>query len=179
MSIPMWAVRNTTLVVTGFTTKFEEYPVSNEDGSRNVFGASWMAQIFKANTGHTLNGLKLPLFKTGDPGDIIISIQALSGGDPDGTDLSVVTLSDSRLGTTDPPTSLLDISMPAVVLSVGVSYAIVIRAPAGSSGNTVNWNSDDSSPTYSDGNREDSSNNGNTWTAQTGTDFCFEDWGFV
>lgn len=178
VSVPLNRV-TTMMPSTGFTTKFEEYPVSNEDGSRNVFGASWMAQIFKANTGHTLNGVKLPLFKTGSPGDIDISIQALSGGDPDGTDLSLATISDARLGTIDPPTALVEISMPAVALAVGVSFAIVIRATGGSAGNTVNWNTDDSTPTYADGNREDSANSGNTWTAQTGTDMCFEEWGFV
>lgn len=179
VSVPLNKITTVMGGASGFTTKFEEYPVSNEDGSRNVFGSNWMAMLIKATPGYTLNGLKLPLFKTGDPGDITISIQKLSGGDPDGTDVSVATLSDSRLGTTDPPTTLVDITMPAVVLAADEEFAIVIRATGGSAGNTVNWNTDDSSPTYADGNREDSANSGATWTAQTGTDMCFETWGFA
>lgn len=155
----------------------ELYLVSNQDGSRNVFGANWMAMIFKANTGFTLTGLKLPLFRTGTPGTVTISIQALSGGDPDGTDLSVTTIDGDALGTIDvTQANLIEVSMPAVVLGTGVSFAIVIRNTAGA-GNTINWNTDDSSPTYTDGNREDSANSGNTWTAQTGTDMCFEAYG--
>lgn len=168
----------TTLGSDGFTTKFEEYPFSNEDGNTNVFGATWMAMIFKANTGHTLNALKLPLFKTGSPGDATISIQALSGGDPDGTDLSVVTLGEDRVLTVDPPLALTLITMPAVVLSVGVSFAIVFRVLAGSSGNVFHWMHDGSTPTYADGNREASSDSGASWSAQT-EDMCFEEWGFA
>lgn len=177
VSVPLNRVM-TTLGSDGFTTKYEEYPVSNEDGNTNVFGATWMAMIFKANTGHTLNGLRLPLFKTGTPGNATISIQALSGGDPDGTDLSVVQFNGNSLLTTDPPAALTHITMPAVVLSVGVSYAIVIRVLLGSSGNVVHWMHDGSSPTYTDGNREASSDSGGTWTAQS-EDMCFEEWGFA
>lgn len=161
----------------GFTTKYEEYPASNQDASRNVFGANWMAMLFTPGTGHTLNGLKLPLFRTGTTmGEITVSIQALSGGDPDGTDLSVAKFSGLVLPTTS---AVKIISMPATLLTVSVQYAIVIRAAGGDASNTVNWDTDDSSPTYAGGNREDSANSGNTWTAQTGTDMIFEEWGFA
>lgn len=164
--------------VPSFGVLFENYAVSNEDGTRQVFGANWMAMIIKANTGHTLTGLKLPLFRVLDPGDVTVSIQALSGGDPDGTDLSVITFDAvDRLGIVEPPVPLVAIVMPPVVLTVTVSYAIVIRAQ-GDASNLVGWNLDGSTPGYTDGNREDSADSGASWSAQA-ADFCFEEYGHL
>lgn len=166
-----------TMSIGGALKKFQEYPISNQDSSRNVFTVNWMAMIFKVATSHRLTQVVLPLFKTGSPGNVSVSIQALSGGDPDGTDLATPTvIPDSALGTAN-PAPMKVIQMSGVNLTATVSYAIVVRSDAGDASNTVNWNTDDSSPTYSDGNREDSGNSGNTWTAQTGTDMCFEEWG--
>lgn len=176
VSIPLNRVAITMGGDSGFTTKYEEYAASNQDSTRNVFGINWMAMLFTPATGHTLNGLKLPLKRTLNPGQITVSIQALSGGDPDGTDLSVATIEESRLDTTS---KVIVIAMPAVLLTVSTQYAIVVRALAGTSGNTIDWDTDDSSPTYAGGNREDSANSGNTWTPQTGTDMIFEEWGFA
>lgn len=181
MRVPLMGNRLATVMggSAGFTTKFEQYAISNADGSTNVFTINWMAQVFKANTGHTLNGLKLPLFRTGTTGgEVSISIQALSGGDPDGTDLSLYKFDSQILGTSAPGV-FKEYSMPAVALAVGVSYAIVIRQDGGDGSNTINWESDASTPTYSDGQREISGNSGNTWTADTTDDHCFEDWGFI
>lgn len=156
----------------------ETYAIANEDESVNVFGINWMAQVFKANTGFTVTGLKLPLFRTLVPGEITVSVQALSGGDPDGTDLSVAKFDGLLLPFVGTPTPLFPITMPTTVLTTGVSYAIVVRALAGTAGNTINWASDGSSPTYADGQRESSANSGNTWTAIPADDMCFEIYGF-
>lgn len=159
-----------------FGSKFEEYLLSNADGTAAFDGAVWAAQVFKANTGHTLTGLKLPLFfDGGDPGLVTVSIQALSGGDPDGTDLSVATFQAvQRLPAV--AGSLTPISMPPVVLAVGVSFGIVVRC---ASGNSIKWELDGSTPGYTDGQHERSTDSGAAWTADTAKDFCFSEWGFV
>lgn len=177
LEIPMNHI-TTMMPSTGFTTKYEEYAASNQDQERIFFGAAWQAMLFTPATGHTLNGVKLAIYRVGDCGEVDVSIQALSGGDPDGTDLSLTKVPQSRLALTSP--QVVEISMPAILLVVSTQYAIVVRAPDGAdSSNAVIWDSDGSSPTYAGGHREDSANSGNTWTAQTGVDFIFEEWGFA
>lgn len=157
-------------------TLFESYDIANTDGDASRFGASWLAQIFKANTGHTLDEIVLWLWRTGTIGQITVSIQALSGGDPDGTDLTSISFDGMLLGT-----SVVKVIMnvPPAVLSVGVSYAIVVRLAGGDASNKFHWAVDGSSPTYTDGNQETSPDSGATWTAVTTVDHCFEERGFV
>lgn len=160
-----------------FTTKYEEYAASNQDTVREFFAATWCAQGFTPSTGHTINGVKLALFREGTIGVVTVSIQADSGGDPDGTDLSVSTFPGMDLPLT---TSVVkEISLPAVVLSVSTLYHIVIRLAGGDSSNSVSWDEDSSAPTYAGGSRNDSGNSGNTWTPNTGVDMIFEEWGFA
>lgn len=176
VSVPLNKVTTVTGggMASSFTTKFEEYAISNADGNAAFSGAVWAAQVFKANTGHTLTGLKLALFADGgDPGTITMSIQGISGGDPDGTDLSVTTLPGSKVPTT--AGTFTEIAMPPVTLAIGVSFAIVIRVPTG---NSLKWENDGSTPSYADGQGERSTDSGAAWTAQA-TDFIFEDWGFA
>lgn len=160
----------------GFTTKYEEYAAANQDTVREFFANFWAAQGFTPGTGHTLNGVKLPLFREGTIGEVSVSIQADSGGDPDGTDLSLATFPGMDL----PLTSAVKlISLPAVTLTVSTLYHIVVRLAGGDGSNSINWDEDSSSPTYAGGSRNDSSNSGSTWTPNTGSDFIFEEWGFV
>lgn len=158
----------------GALKMWQNYPPANQDSTRQVFGAFWMAMSFTVATAHRLTQLVLPLFRTGSPGNITISIQAMSGGDPDGTDLTNITIDGDAILTTT--SAIYTFQMPGVDLAA-TQYAIVIRAPAGSAGNSISWDTDDSSPTYAGGNREDSSDSGASWTAQTGTDMIFEEWG--
>lgn len=161
-------------VAGSFGTKFENYPLSNADGSASFDGAVWAAQVFKANTAHTLTGVKLPIFaSSGDPGNVTVGIQALSGGDPDGTDLVFVTFPGSALPVAGG--ELFLVALPALVLPLDALRAIVVRAV---SGNSVSWQNDSSTPTYADGQQERSTDSGTNWTAQAG-DFCFENWGFA
>lgn len=173
VSVPMNRVA-TSMSVPSFGTQFEKYVIANADSNAAFDGAVWAGMIFKANTGHTLTGVKLPLFADGGtPGDVTVGIQALSGGDPDGTDLSVQTFPGSQLPTS--AGTMKEISMPPVVLAVGVSFAIVVRAE---SGNSVKWESDGSAPSYADGSKERSTDSGAAWTASA-PDHIFEEWGFV
>ncbi len=176
VSVPMNRI-TTMMPSTGFTTKYEEYAASNQDTTRGIWGVNWAAQLFTPAAGHTLNGVKLALFRTGNPGQTTVSIQALSGGDPDGTDLSLATIEEARLDVTS---AVIEVSMPAVLLTVSVQYAIVVRALSAPDGsNQVEWDEDSSTPTYAGGNLETSGNSGSTWSAQSGVDEIFEEWGFA
>lgn len=161
----------------GFTTKYEEYPASNQDTVREFFAAAWQAQGFTPASGHTLNGVKLPLFREGTIGEVTVSIQADSGGDPDGTDLSLTTFPGMDLPLTS--STVRFISLPAVLLTVSTLYHIVVRLAGGDSSNSISWDEDSSTATYAGGSRNDSANSGNTWSPQTGVDMIFEEWGFA
>lgn len=169
-------MRVTTMSIGGSLKKWQEYPISNFDSRRDVFGAFWMAQLFTVATAHRLTQLVLPLSRTGSPGTVRISIQAISGGDPDGTDLSFLDIDGDLLQTPGGPSVMQTFQLPGTNLSVA-QYAIVIRATGGSAGNTINWDTDDSSPTYGGGSRTDSADSGASWSPVTGTDMCFEEWG--
>lgn len=157
-----------------FTTKFEELIIT-ADSNAELAGAVWIAQSFKANTAHTISGVKLMLFHDGTPGILTVSIQALSGGDPDGTDLTVATLDESVLPTTALG-ELTEIALPPVALALDSLNAIVLRSTSSAG---MKWEADGSSPAYADGNKERSTDSGAAWTAATGVDQMFEDWGFV
>jgi len=65
-------------------------------------------------------------------------------------------------------------------LSASTMYAIVVRAPSGTStSNCINWRRDASSPTYAGGCREASGSSGSdgSWTSNTNRDMMFEEWG--
>lgn len=172
VSVPLNRVTTTLGGAKGFDTKVDEYAESNQDETVEVFGAAWMAMVFTASETYTLSGLKLPLKRTGTIGEVSVSIQAISGGDPDGTDLSLNKFPGSQL-----PTTAVQkfISMPAVALTNTVQYAIVLRVADGDGSNHLDWDSDGSSPTYAGGQREISANSGNTWTTNP-DDFIFETW---
>jgi len=172
LSVPLNKITTMMPGSVSFGTKYENH-ITGADSTASFSGATWAGQIFKANTGHTLTGIKLELFADGgDPGLVTIGIQALSGGDPDGTDLSAITFEGALLpiiaGT------YKEITMPPTVLSVGVSYAIVARCVTG---NPVKWRQQ-TTGAYGDGNKERSTDSGGTWTA-SGPDHMFEEWGFV
>lgn len=165
-----------TMSIGGSLKKFQEYPISNFDSRRDVFGAFWVAQLFTVATAHRITQLVLPLSRTGSPGTVRIGIQAISGGDPDGTDLSFLDIDGDLLQTPGGPSVMQTLQIPGADLSAA-QFAIVIRATGGSAGNTINWDTDDSSPTYAGGSRTDSADSGASWSPQSGTDMCFEEWG--
>lgn len=161
----------------GFKTEYENYPASNQDQVREFFGSSWAAQTFTVGTTHIFQGVVLDLFKEGADAIVTVSIRATTAGDPSGSDLSVTTFNTSSLPvTTSTP---FFIPMPNITLTATVVYAIVVRRAGGDSSNSISWDEDGSSPTYAGGSRSDSANSGSTWTAQTGNDFIFEEWGYV
>lgn len=163
-------------VASGTPQIFSSYSSGN-DGYALVYSTYWTAQTFTPATTNSLNSIKLHMYKIGNPGMLTVSIKATdSSGLPTGADLSTGTFDGNTLPTT------LDwrtIPMSIYTLNAGTKYAIVIRAPSSgaTAANSVAWSWDGSSPTYTGGNTCTSTNSGSTWTAQSGFDNLFEEWG--
>lgn len=164
-----------TMGIGGSVVKYEEYPASNKDGERKVYGAFWMAQTFASVTTHTLNYLDLPIWRTADCGDWSVSIWDVVSG-PEDPQVVLAGLAQALLQTVSTRTKIFLPPFTIVALEV---YAIVLSCAGADSSNTLNWDKDGSSPTYSGGERWDSINSGSDWTNVTGDDFIFEEWGIA
>jgi len=150
---------------------------TGDDGSYAMYGKYWDAQTFTVGaTGHTVTSVKLKLYRKGSPGTVTVSIRATSGDHPTGADLTVGTIDGNSL-TTATAGAWYEIALTEYTLNASTKYAIVVRAPNGSTNNYLYWRADKTSPTYTGGNREDSIDNGVTWTTTTLSDFMFEVWG--
>ncbi len=159
-------------------TKYEYY-TAGQDGNYEFFeGVYWTAQTFKVGAvAHSITSVKLQMFRAGSPGTITVGIRAVDGsGHPTGADLTSGTTNGNTL-TTNSAGELREVAVTELALSPNTTYAIVIRAPSGNASNFANLNEDGSSPTYADGNLENSSNSGGSWTARTAGDGMFEVWG--
>lgn len=156
-----------------------EYYNSGDDSTGGwAQGVNWLAQTFTPVTGHTATKVKLLLWRDGLPGILTIGIKPtdgsghptstdLCGGTTDGDSLTAVTTGEWR-----------EISLGAgCVLSAGIKYAIVIRALGASGANYVYNRRDISSPSYSGGNYERSTNSGSSWSSTLSYDLMFEEWG--
>ena len=155
-----------------------EYYNTGDDGYSWEYDVYWKAQTFTVGaTGHTVSSVKLKLFRYGSPGTVTVSIRATDGsGHPTGPDLTSGTIDGNSL-TTNSSGLWYEITLTEITLSASTKYAIVVRAPSGTGSNFLCWKRDGSSPTYTDGNEEDSSNSGGAWTSDATKDLMFEVWG--
>ncbi len=157
---------------------YENYNTGNDSSfiTRNV---SWAAQTFTPLSSHKIISVKLLLFITGSsPGTVTVSIRATGAtGHPTGSDLCIGTTNGGTLPVS-PPYEWREITLGAGYdLVAGRKYAIVVRALEGDNDNYLNWTLDSTSPTYTGGKCELSSNSGSSWTGYTAYDFMFEEWG--
>jgi hypothetical protein len=98
--------------------------------------------------------------------DLLVSLQALSSGDPSNNFLA------SGVFTATSTTGFQACKMNTKIkLDNGTKYALVVQMP---NSNGWNWRYDDTSPSYADGNYEDSTDSGATWNADTGKDYLFK-----
>lgn len=155
----------------------KDYYNTGDDTQSTTYGTYWHAQTFKASSGYTIKSVKLLLYRTNNPGTVTAGIRDTSGGLPTGDDLCSGTTDGNTLPTGS-PYEWREISFgTGYALTSGITYAIVLRAPSGSAGNTVRWRHDVTSPGYTDGQWAYSSNSGGSWTASSGTDGMFETYG--
>ncbi len=160
------------------STKYEYYDIGY-DGSYPAYGAVWLAQTFIPQIAHTITSVKLKLYRIGSLGTTTVGIRATSGGHPTGADLCSGTY-DGDLITDSGAGDWYEITLgTGVSLTQDTKYAIVLDARNSVGGGALQWRRDASDPTYANGNMERSTDSGVNWTSYTGTDFYFEEWGYV
>ena len=146
---------------------------TTDDSNLTFYGVTWEGQTFLSD-GFVIASVDLKVWKAGSPGDITVSIRATSGGDPTGSDLTSVIVSQSYITHTAQPGDWYTFDFPDYTLAAATTYAIIVRVPSGSAGNYIVWRADSSSPTYADGSRTSSGDSGSSWTANTAYDFMFD-----
>ena len=164
-------------------TFYERYN-TGIDAYTSLYGDKWRAETFTiGNTGtneaHDITSVKLLSYRTGSPGTVTVSIRAVDGdGLPTGADLTSGTL-DGNTFTTELMGLWYEFGLTPYGLSAATKYAIVSRVTAGDVGNNAKWRRDQASPTYTGGNRCDSTDAGVTWIENLDNDYSFEEYGFV
>ena len=157
-----------------------EYYNTGDDVAAGGYLNHWRAQTFTPQVAHKIASVKLKLYRTGSPGTVTVGIRATDvDGHPTGADLCSGTTNGNTL-TTDTAGEWRGITLGAGYnLSASTKYAIVVRATSGDIDNRFYWRADNSSPSYSGGNHEYSSNSGSSWDTVTTADCMFEEWGAV
>ena len=154
-----------------------EYYNINDPALASLWGDFWQAQSFTPRSAHTVESVKLLMYRLGSPGTVTVSVKATDvDGLPDGADLCD--------GTTDGDTLPVEyagewreITLGAgAALSAGTKYAIVVRALTGDVDNYARWRHKSPAP-YPRGAHVFSSDAGATWEEDTSRDMMFEEWG--
>lgn len=148
---------------------------SGQDDYSGVWTGQWIAQTFTPSDSHTVGAVRLYLAipSGATPGIATVSIRATSGGYPTGSDLAVGTF-DANVVTTSYAWYTI-ILTTGVALSSGTKYAIVLRTDADTAARALNWGSDNSAPSYSDGQMTYSNDSGATWYGGA-SDLLFSEW---
>lgn len=160
--------------------KYEEYS-TGVDVDFPVYGANWYAQTFTIDpASHSVYSVRLLLYTEATPGTFTVSIKAVDGsGDPTGLDLASATIDGDTLSTSTSGVWYEFVFDPEVSLTYDDTYAIVVKAPAGTSNaDCVDWRADGSSAGYADGCLFASTDSGLNWSDDTDDDFYFEVWGY-
>lgn len=144
---------------------------SGDSADTHIYGTTWSAQTFAVitNTSHTVSVVRLKLYASGTPGTVTVSIRKTNSGVPTGEDLTSGVLDGSSI-TTDTDGSFYNISVTEYSLEAGVTYAVVVRAIAGTAANYIGWRY--SGNTYTEGTSCSSSDSGYNWSSGS-NDYMF------
>ncbi len=149
--------------------------VTSGDNSANNFQATnWESQTVAVQHTGYITAVKIKLYRVGDPQDVTVSIRETAAGLPTGLDLSSATVDCTSI-TTSTTGEWITFTLTSPVLVIeGATYAIVVRAPSGSTpSNYANWRFSSTS-IYSGGSRCYSTNSGSSWTAYATQDYTFD-----
>jgi len=155
-----------------------EYYDTGDDSVYGFYGAFWRAQTFTTASGaHSIGSVSLKLYRVGSPGTIDVSIRAVDGSShPTGEDLCSDTTDGDTL-TADSAGEWRTIAFTTTYsLSSSTMYAIVARATEGNGSNQVYWKRDATSPTYTGGALEASTDSGSSWGTTSGSDYMFREY---
>ena len=150
---------------------------TGDDESIALYGVFWYAQTFTPSTLHTITKIEIYGAKQNSPsGNLIASIQGVDNNDqPDGNDLCIGQILASTVGAGN---AWISISLGSgTTLFASTKYALVVRLPDGDGTNRINWRRD-SDNGYASGNQEVSIDSGLSWTADTGKDWLFREYGY-
>ena len=146
--------------------------VGSNDTFQNVFGVAWFGQTFTPSANHQITTVRLLLTKEGSPGVCTVSVRATSGGKPTGADLASGTRDLDVLGISSVP-AWIDFDLGAgAALTASTVYSLVVRTAGADTSNDAQWRTDDTSPSYAGGARQQSADSGVTWGAPTTTEDC-------
>ncbi len=127
---------------------------------------AWFGQTFTPSVSGTLAEVDLDLFCAGCSGttpDITVSIRNTLSGGPSGNDLATATIPGFSSGTA---AFFPAVFSPALHLTAGTIYAVVVRANADPSAGTYSYKEGFTNP-YPGGHSEVSTDSGTTWFGQT------------
>jgi hypothetical protein len=150
---------------------------------RNIYDDNWYAQTFTPQTTHNITSVILSLGRpSGDtPGTVTVSIKAVDGDNkPVDGDLCSGTTNGNTVPEIAYPTPApeeREITFGTnPTLTAGTRYAIVVRAPSGSSSNKLYWSASTSS-VYANGDQCGSGNSGLNWTLYDTRELWFKEYG--
>ncbi len=137
----------------------------------------WIAQTFTPSVSYAISSIELYAYVPSghDIGTLTVSIKAVdSSSHPSGADLASGTIASGSFGSSP---SWISCSFSSTAnLSGSTMYAIVIRASAADASNKLYWNAR-TSPTYSGGQVELSTDGGSSWTGYVTHDSWFKTYG--
>ena len=159
-------------------TSYENY-TAGDDSAGWAYSGNWHTQTFTTNatlpgTSHTINAVKLKLYREGVAGTFTVGIRATNAsGTPIGLDLATGTLDGDTL-TTNAGGIWYSTTVDEITLAANTTYAIVCRGVGTDANNQTFIRYDAAGATYTGGHRWSSTDGGVTWAADTGADYVFE-----
>lgn len=168
-------------------TKFEFYDTARCAASL-IYQARWAAQVFTPSTKHSIEYVKLRLYREGLPTAVYAAIRNTTAGLPSGANLAVSNAVDCSAIAAATPGELVTFTLTSPIdLESGSSYAVLCYYPGGSYGDNrwINFcyecpSCGGGSNPYGGGKACWSTTSGASWVGLNGLDTCdynFEEWG--
>jgi len=148
---------------------------SHAENIRFVYEIYIFSQTFQAGMSGDLSSVHLWLgsYQATPTYDLIVEIQGVAGGEPDGNVLATETMSAPGDVSNTPSEITITFGTPAT-LSSGTDYAIVCKSPSSTGTDYYNVYGDSGNNYYADGSHLYSNDNGGSWTNRPLYDAWFE-----
>lgn len=159
-----------------------QYYITGDDQEQGFYATlAWSAQTFTPSIAHTITSVKLKLRRsTADTsGTMTVSITETDSGKPSGSALCSGTYDVTNPAiTTDAGGEWVEITLGAgYALLADSVYAIIVKAGTDDPTKAMVWRRDSTDATYAGGERLQTLDEGDLWTASSSEDFMFEEWG--
>lgn len=164
------------ITITGNQVDGETERVANGGDELEIHDSTIQAQTFTPTSGETnTTGIVVRLYLVGDtaglstPANVVVSLNATSAGNPTASIINgnVWTFPAALIPASSTGTIFVFPTSPGTVLTASTTYAIVIQFQNGDSGTYVEWIRN-ASTTYAGGHSQTSTNNGGSWSNNTG-----------